>query len=103
MTPVVAVIAPGMMGAGVGRRLTDNGVKVLTSLTGRSAETVKRASAAGMTPATDEEIAASDFILSILPPGDAVALAQRPDGEDDQGGQQTDNHERASAHALGSH
>src|SRR5262252_3652382 len=77
MTPVVAVIAPGMMGAGVGRRLTDNGVKVLTSLTGRSAETVKRASAAGMTPATDEEIAASDFILSILPPGDAVALAQR--------------------------
>jgi 3-hydroxyisobutyrate dehydrogenase-like beta-hydroxyacid dehydrogenase len=77
MTPVVAVIAPGMMGAGVGRRLTDNGVKVLTSLTGRSAETVKRASAAGMTPATDEEIVASDFILSILPPGDAVALAQR--------------------------
>ena len=77
MTPVVAVIAPGMMGAGVGRRLTDNGVKVLTSLTGRSPETLKRASAAGMTPATDEEIAASDFILSILPPSDAVTLAQR--------------------------
>jgi 3-hydroxyisobutyrate dehydrogenase-like beta-hydroxyacid dehydrogenase len=77
MTPVVAVIAPGMMGAGVGRRLTDNGVKVLTSLTGRSPETLRRASAAGMMPASDEEIAASDFILSILPPGDAVALAQR--------------------------
>src|SRR5215468_5068012 len=77
MTPVVAVIAPGMMGAGVGRRLTDNSVKVLTSLTGRSAETLERASAAGMTHASDEEIAASDFILSILPPGDAVALALR--------------------------
>src|SRR5262245_58923892 len=77
MTPVVAVIAPGMMGAGVGKRLTDNGVKVLTSLAGRSAETLERASAAGMTHASDEEIAASDFILSILPPGDAVALAQR--------------------------
>jgi putative dehydrogenase len=77
MTPVVAVIAPGMMGAGVGKRLTDNGVRVLTSLTGRSAETLERASAAGMTHASDEEIAASDFILSILPPGDAVALAQR--------------------------
>ena len=77
MTPVVAVIAPGMMGAGVGKRLTDSGVKVLTSLTGRSAETLERASAAGMTHASDEEIAASDFILSILPPGDAVALAQR--------------------------
>ena len=53
MTPVVAVIAPGMMGAGVGRRLTDNCVKVLTSLTGRSPGTLKRASAAGMTPASD--------------------------------------------------
>ena len=77
MTPVVAVIAPGMMGAAVGKRLVDNGVKVLTSLKGRSAETATRAKAAGMAAAGDEEIAASDFILSILPPGDAVALAER--------------------------
>ena len=77
MTPVVAVIAPGMMGAAVGKRLVDNGVKVLTSLKGRSAETAARAKAAGMSVANDEEIAASDFILSILPPGDAVALAER--------------------------
>ena len=77
MTPVVAVIAPGMMGAAVGKRLTDHGLKVLTSLQGRSAETRERAQAAGMVAASDEEIAATDFILSILPPGDAVALAQR--------------------------
>jgi putative dehydrogenase len=77
MTPVVAVIAPGMMGAAVGKRLVDNGIKVLTSLKGRSAETATRAKAAGMAVAGDEEIAASDFILSILPPGDAVALAER--------------------------
>src|SRR6202166_152251 len=77
MTPVVAVIAPGMMGAAVGKRLVDSGLKVLTSLKGRSAETATRAKAAGMTVAGDEEIAASDFILSILPPGDAVALAER--------------------------
>jgi len=77
MTPVVAVIAPGMMGAAVGKRLADNGVKVLTSLKGRSAETAARAKAAGMAAAGDEEIAACDFILSILPPGDAVALAER--------------------------
>ena len=77
MTPVVAVIAPGMMGAAVGNRLVDNGVKVLTTLKGRSAETVARAKRAGMQAASDEEIAATDFILSILPPGDAVALAQR--------------------------
>jgi 3-hydroxyisobutyrate dehydrogenase-like beta-hydroxyacid dehydrogenase len=77
MTPVVAVIAPGMMGAAVGKRLVDNGVKVLTSLKGRSAETATRAKAAGMAASGDEEIAAADFILSILPPGDAVALAER--------------------------
>ena len=77
MNPVVAVIAPGMMGAAVGKRLVDHGLKVLTSLKGRSAETTARAKAAGMVSAGDEEIAATDFILSILPPGDAVALAQR--------------------------
>jgi len=77
MSPVVAVIAPGMMGAAVGKRLVDHGLKVLTSLKGRSEETAERASAAGMISAEDEEIAGSDFILSILPPGDAVSLAQR--------------------------
>ena len=77
MNPVVAVIAPGMMGAAVGQRLVKNGIKVLTSLTGRSADTAARAQAAGMTGASDGEIVAADFILSILPPGDALALAQR--------------------------
>jgi L-threonate 2-dehydrogenase len=38
---------------------------------------VARARAAGMASASEEEIAASDFILSILPPGDAVSLAER--------------------------
>src|ERR1700730_17845894 len=77
MTPVVAVIAPGAMGAAVGKRLTDNGLKVLTSLKDRSAETAARAKAAGMAAVSDNEIAGADFILSILPPGDALSLAQR--------------------------
>jgi 3-hydroxyisobutyrate dehydrogenase-like beta-hydroxyacid dehydrogenase len=77
MHPLVAVIAPGMMGAAVAKRLIDHGLKVLTSLEGRSAETRGRAKSAGLIAASDEEIAAADFILSILPPGDAVALAQR--------------------------
>jgi L-threonate 2-dehydrogenase len=77
MTLVVAVIAPGMMGAAVGKRLVDNGLKVLTSLKGRSQETMARAKAAGMAVASDEEIASADFVLSILPPGDAVSLAER--------------------------
>ena len=77
MSPVVAVIAPGAMGAGVGKRLADNGLTVLTSLDGRSEETRARALAAGMAAATDQDIARADFVLSILPPGDALSLAQR--------------------------
>jgi L-threonate 2-dehydrogenase len=77
MNPVVAVIAPGAMGAAVGKRLVEHGLKVLTSLQGRSAETVARAGAAGLAAASDDEIAGADFILSVLPPGDALPLAQR--------------------------
>jgi 3-hydroxyisobutyrate dehydrogenase-like beta-hydroxyacid dehydrogenase len=74
--PTVAIIAQGAMGAGVAKRLTDNGARVLTSLKGRSAASAARAKATGMIDATDGEIAAADFILSIVPPGDALALAQ---------------------------
>jgi len=77
MTLVVAVIAPGAMGAAVGKRLARHGARVLTSLAGRSQDTAVRASEAGMIAARDEEIAAADFVLSILPPGDALSLAQR--------------------------
>jgi L-threonate 2-dehydrogenase len=77
MPPVVAAIAPGAMGAAVGKRLVDRGVKVLTSLQGRSRSTALRAREVGMIAASDEEIASVDLFLSILPPGDALSLAQR--------------------------
>jgi L-threonate 2-dehydrogenase len=75
--PVVAVIAAGMMGAAVGRRLADHGAKVLTSLTGRGEGTAERAREAHMLAASDAEIASADFILSIVPPGEALSLAER--------------------------
>src|SRR5579872_6441516 len=75
--PVVAVIAAGMMGAGVGRRLADHGVKVLTSLDGRGEATAARAREAHMLAASDSAIASADFILSIVPPGEALSLAER--------------------------
>ena len=77
MQPIVAVIAPGMMGSGVGQRLVENGIEVRTALAGRSEATVARAKAAGMIGVSDEQIAASDIILSIVPPGDALGLAER--------------------------
>src|SRR6201996_1375901 len=77
MTPIVAIVAAGAMGAGIGQRLASHGVRVLTSLTGRGEGTAARARAAGMIATGDEDIAAADFILSVLPPGEALALAQR--------------------------
>jgi L-threonate 2-dehydrogenase len=77
LTPTVAIIAPGTMGSGVGRRLTEHGVRVLTSLEGRSAASVARAREAGMTAADDRALTEADFLLSIVPPGDALALAKR--------------------------
>jgi putative dehydrogenase len=77
MKPVVAVIAAGAMGSAVGKKLTENGVDVVTSLAGRSAGSAARAKEAGMRSVSDEEVAATDFVLSIVPPGDALALAER--------------------------
>jgi 3-hydroxyisobutyrate dehydrogenase-like beta-hydroxyacid dehydrogenase len=77
MTPTVAIVAPGNMGAGVAKRLTENGIVVLTSLAGRSVASVERAREAGMRAVADAQLTEADFLLSIVPPGEAPALAQR--------------------------
>jgi 3-hydroxyisobutyrate dehydrogenase-like beta-hydroxyacid dehydrogenase len=77
MSPNIAILAPGAMGSAVARRLAENGARVLTSLKGRSEATAKRAAEAGMIAAEDADIAGCDIILSIVPPGEAVALAER--------------------------
>lgn len=73
--PTIAVIAPGAMGSAVGRQLTEHGVRVLTFTEGRSEQTVARAKQAGMIPASLQEIAGAELILSIVPPAEAVTLA----------------------------
>jgi L-threonate 2-dehydrogenase len=75
MKPRVAIISPGNMGAGVGWRLVENGLEVLTSLEGRSAASRKRAEEAGMAGVGLDEITRADFLLSIVPPGEALGLA----------------------------
>ena len=77
MKPVVAVIAPGAMGSAVGALLAGNGVEVTTSLAGRSEASAERARKAGMKPVSDEDVVTADFVLSIVPPGDALSLAEK--------------------------
>jgi len=75
MNPTIAIVAQGAMGAGVGGRLVERGLRVITSLTGRSDASAGRARAAGMIAVSDEECVQADFFLSICPPSDALALA----------------------------
>jgi 3-hydroxyisobutyrate dehydrogenase-like beta-hydroxyacid dehydrogenase len=77
MNPTIAIVAQGAMGAGVGRRLAERGLRVVTSLSGRSEASAMRAKGAGMVAVSDQECAAADFFLSICPPRDALALAQK--------------------------
>ena len=76
---VIAVIAQGMMGAGVGRRLHENGAEVRTLLSGRSA--AERRAGAGRRHGgvgRRKGLAFRRRFSSVdLPPGEAEPLARR--------------------------
>jgi hypothetical protein len=83
MPPVVAVIAPGSMGAAVGGRLVEQGVKVLTSLTGRSPDTIERARVAGLVHADPVEARLRE--LSFLNKGVRIILNDLREKEEENG------------------
>ena len=69
----------GEMGAGVGRALVEGGARVITSLDGRSPASAARAAKAGVEVVHDDAalMEEAEFVLSILPPSCAAALASR--------------------------
>lgn len=75
----VALMSPGDMGSGVGRRLRQNGMDVIACMDGRSDLTKLRARESGFrdVPSFDDLARQADLFLSIVPPGEAVALALR--------------------------
>jgi 3-hydroxyisobutyrate dehydrogenase-like beta-hydroxyacid dehydrogenase len=75
--PVIAILAQGAMGAGVAARLAAHGVRILTCLDGRSATSAERAATTGMRAVPEARLADADAFLSILPPAQAVATAER--------------------------
>ena len=75
MPPVIAIIAQGAMGSGVARRLTEKGAIVLTSLSGRSEASAKRAAAAGMRAVPMAELAGGR--MERMTSAEAPALAER--------------------------
>jgi putative dehydrogenase len=79
MALTIVVVAQGEMGAAVGQRLHARGAMVKTSLKGRSEASRARAREAGMVPVEDDLalVTGADFVLSIVPPGEAKAFAER--------------------------
>jgi len=75
----VAIVGTGEMGAAVGRRLHEAGARVVTSVAGRSAESVARVRSAGLKIADDDDslLRSASFVLSIVPPGVATEVAER--------------------------
>jgi 3-hydroxyisobutyrate dehydrogenase-like beta-hydroxyacid dehydrogenase len=74
----VAVLSPGDMGHAVGRVLKENGLRVVTCLSGRSDRTKQLAHRANIedVPTLEGLIDQSDLILSIIVPSEAISLAK---------------------------
>jgi putative dehydrogenase len=73
------IIAQGAMGSAVARRIHERGAAVRTSLAGRSTASARRAAESGMVAVESDRdlVEGVDIVLSIVPPGEAVALAER--------------------------
>ena len=75
----IAVMAPGHMGHAIGGHLVGQGLRVITNLTDRSADTHARAARAGLEDVKSDAalIEQTDMLLSVLPPGSALDFARR--------------------------
>jgi L-threonate 2-dehydrogenase len=75
----IAVIGAGEMGSAVGQRLRKMGVRTITELKGRSEQSTRRVADAGLEVIDDDQLLVDEanFILSIVPPGVACAVAER--------------------------
>jgi 3-hydroxyisobutyrate dehydrogenase-like beta-hydroxyacid dehydrogenase len=75
--PTIGIIAPGAMGAAIGARLAHSGCTVLTTLERRSKSSHDRARDAGMQDVPFAEIIErADWVLSVVPPSEALQCAR---------------------------
>ncbi|KAK0618155.1 6-phosphogluconate dehydrogenase [Bombardia bombarda] len=75
----IGIISLGDMGSGLARLLVAKGYAVATNCQGRSQDTIDRALEAGaeLLPSDVALVQQCDLILSVVPPRDAAATAQR--------------------------
>ena len=77
MLSTVGILSPGDMGHTVGNVLRENGLRVITCLTGRSQRTQQLAEKAGIVnvPTYSQFVTETDLILSIMVPAQAMSAA----------------------------
>ena len=77
MLNTVGILSPGDMGHTVGNVLRENGLRVITCLTGRSQRTQQLAEKAGIVdvPTYSQFVTEADLILSIMVPAQAMSAA----------------------------
>jgi 3-hydroxyisobutyrate dehydrogenase-like beta-hydroxyacid dehydrogenase len=75
----IAIVGAGEMGAAVGQRLRESGARAVTTLKGRGAASVARVRDANLEIVDDDDVLVTEsaIILSIVPPGEAIAVAER--------------------------
>lgn len=73
----IAVIAPGSMGAAIAHRLASRGAEVAITLEGRSPASAARAAGLVQMPGEAALAGWADAVLSVVPPAEALALAER--------------------------
>jgi 3-hydroxyisobutyrate dehydrogenase-like beta-hydroxyacid dehydrogenase len=75
----VCVLYPGEMGAALGAALAAQGCEVFTWVGERRERTRDAAADSGFTrlPSFEQAVAIADVVLSLVPPGEALAVAQR--------------------------
>jgi 3-hydroxyisobutyrate dehydrogenase-like beta-hydroxyacid dehydrogenase len=73
----VGIVSPGHMGAGLGWALRTGGAWVVATLEGRSTRTARLAAEAELEllPTLLDVVRAADVVLSVTPPGDALAAS----------------------------
>jgi 3-hydroxyisobutyrate dehydrogenase-like beta-hydroxyacid dehydrogenase len=73
----IGIVSPGAMGSAVGASLIRGGARVVVTVAGRSARTVRLAEAAGLErlPSLADVVRESDVVLSVVPPGQAESVA----------------------------
>ncbi|MFP3835838.1 NAD(P)-binding domain-containing protein, partial [Chryseobacterium sp. SIMBA_028] len=72
----IALIGMGSIGGAVARTLLCSGAEIVTRLEGRSAQTQERAAALGIKYIDLKLFLASDSIMSIVPPSQALLVAE---------------------------